>query len=154
MLDWMQQFMDPANQDAIANALAQKSAVPPEVLAYAQNAPQGQQPSPMNPGQSGFAQVLQSQAQPMPAMPAPQSSFGPDFNAPAMQVPAQQPPVAQPQLTAEQMAALAPENLQDPLRSPGAPSPMGGHGVSAPQMLSVATPQQRLTLAQLLSGRR
>jgi hypothetical protein len=111
--------------------------------------------SPLNPGQGGFAYALNPQGQNANALlPVPQANFGPDFTAPAMQVPQQPVKAASPQLTAEQLAQLAPDNAPQQPAPAHAPSPMGGHGVNSAQMLQLASPAQRMSLAQILSGRR
>lgn len=178
MYEWLQQFMDPANTDQIAGLLAQKSAPPPEALAFAQQAqgqgqgqgqgpqalayrpgilPQGQGPQALP---QGFAYAINPQGPNANGLlPEPQANFGPDFDAASGRVPQPPAPVpsARPQLTPEQFAQLAQLTSGNPQRvaqAPGTPGVLGGHGVSAPQMLQVASPAQRLTLAQLLAGRR
>lgn len=171
MMEWINMLMQPSNQGALLNTLAQKSAPPMEALQalQAQGAPQMSQ----IPGApDSFVGMLQQAGGPgmVPMQPGPNGNLMPvpapqmsiDPNAPQGPAPI---PFA-PEAAKAPYAGLKPEQLaklmaggqsqdQQPPRAPPPPGLMGGSSVRAPEMLQTAAgrPQGRATLAQLIYGR-
>lgn len=172
MMDWMNMLMQPQNQGALLNTLAQKSAPPPEALDFIQK--QGVPQMSQIPGTPGSFQGMLQQAgtpgqvpmQPSPdgqtlqPVPPPQMSIDP--NMPQGPQPLQFGPQPEtppnPGLRPEQLMQLMGQGQgqgQDMPRPPSPPSLMGGSSVRDPQMLQAQGPRQqpRMSLAQLLYGR-
>ena len=179
MMEWMNMLMQPQNQEALLNTLAQKGMPPPEAL----QALQGRQVPQMSqiPGApDSFSGMLQQAGapgmqpmQPSPdgqslmPVPPPQLSQVPGMAqpGPGMQHASAQPLQFGPQPEAQPNPGLRPEQMmqlmaqgqgqgQDMPRPPSPPGLMSGGSVRDPQMLQ-AQPQKggRPTLAQLLYGR-
>lgn len=172
MLDWMNMLMQPQNQEALVNTLAQKGMPPPEAM----QALQGRQTPQMSqiPGApDSFSGMLQQAGAPgmQPMQPSPDGASLMPVPPPQMsQVPGMQQAPAQPlqfgpQPEAQPNPGLRPEQMmqlmargqgqgQDLPRPPGPPGLMGGGSVRDPQMLQAQTQKGgRPTLAQLLYGR-
>ena len=171
MLDWLNMLMQPQNQEALLNTLAQKGMPPPEALQAIQR--QGAPQMSQIPGApDSFAGMLQQAGapgmqpmQPSPdgqrlmPVPPPQMSVDPNAQQGAAPIPFGPKP-AQPA-----MAGLKPEQMmqlmaqgqgqgQDMPRPPSPPGLMSGGSVRDPQMLQAQTQKGgRPTLAQLLYGR-
>lgn len=170
MLDWMNMLMQPQNQEALLNTLAQKGMPPPEAM----QALQGRQVPQMSqiPGApDSFVGMLQQAGapgmqpmQPSPdgasLMPVPPPQMSVDPNMPQGSQPLQFGPQAAPQAPAglkpEQMMQLMAQGQgqEQGLRPPPPPGLVGGSSVRDPQMLQAQTQKGgRPTLAQLLYGR-
>lgn len=171
MLDWMNMLMQPQNQEALLNTLAQKGMPPPEAMQALQR--QGAPQMSQIPGApDSFAGMLQQVGapgmqpmQPSPdgqtlmPVPPPQMSVDPNAQQGATPIPFGPKP-AQPA-----MAGLKPEQMmqlmsqgqgqEQGLRPPPPPGLIGGSSVRDPQMLEARAqgPGTRASLAQLLYGR-
>lgn len=171
MLDWLNMLMQPQNQEALLNTLAQKGMPPPEALQALQR-PGVPQMSQIPGAPDSFAGMLQQAGAPgmQPMQPSPDGQTLQPVPPPQMSVDPNMPqgpqplqfgpqPEAQPNpgLRPEQMMQLMAQGQgqgQDMPRPPSPPGLMSGGSVRDPQMLQAQTQKGgRPTLAQLLYGR-